>query len=119
MLRIEELREEKGITQNEIAEAIGTSRTNIGRWEKGLNEPSYTYVIKLANFFNVSVDYLIGNEESFPTVRGERAEPLSEEEQKLVTYYRAIGKEAKMAIYTTAESFFYALPAEKRASYGY
>lgn len=119
MLRLEDLREERGLTQNEIAEAIGTSRTNIGRWEKGLNEPSYTFVVKLANFFNVTVDYLIGNEENVSNVRGGYPETFTEEEKTLIRYYRAIGKEAKMAIFTTAESFFNALPAEKRASYGY
>ena len=119
MLRLEDLREERGLTQNEIAEAIGTSRTNIGRWEKGLNEPSYTFVVKLANFFNVTVDYLIGNEENVSTVRGGSPETFTEEERTLIRYYRAIGKEAKNAVFATAESFFNMLPDERRAAYPY
>lgn len=117
--KIKDLRVEKNLTVEDLAKAINYSKTVVYYWERGLRRPNASALTVLANYFNVSVDYLIGNEESFPTVRGERAENLSEEEQKLLTFYRAIGKEAKMAIFTTAESFFNALPTEKRASYGY
>lgn len=117
--KIKELRIEKNLTVEELSKAINYSKTVVYYWERGLRRPNSSALSVLANYFNVSVDYLIGNEESFPPFSGERAETLSEEEQKLLTYYRAIGKEAKMAIFTTAESFFNALPTEKRASYGY
>lgn len=121
MLRIQELREEKGLTQGNVAEAIGTSRTNIGRWEKGLNEPSYAFVVKLANFFDVSVDYLIGNDEErnqSPTPINTLSQ-LTDEERELLKFFRAIGKPARDAIFTTAKSFYEQLPADKRVSYTY
>ncbi len=59
--RIKELRKELGLTQEEFSEKIGYTRTAISAWEVGRNEPSNDDTIKLANFFNVSVDYIIGN----------------------------------------------------------
>ena len=59
-MRIKELREEKKLSQDEVARAIGTNQRNIGRWEKGENEPTSGFVLKLADFFQCSVDYLLG-----------------------------------------------------------
>ena len=59
-MRLLELREERNLTQADVANAINTSITNIGRWEKGLNEPTANYLIQLADYFDVSLDYLVG-----------------------------------------------------------
>lgn len=67
-MRIKELREEKQISQKVLAEAVNTSQRNIGRWENGENEPSYVQLIKLADFFNCSIDYLVGREDDFGNV---------------------------------------------------
>lgn len=61
--RLLQLRKELGLTQEEFAEKIGYSRTAISAWEIGRNEPSNSDVIKIANFFNVSTDYLLGKTE--------------------------------------------------------
>lgn len=58
--RLLSLRKELGLTQGEFAEKIGYSRTAISAWEIGRNEPSNEDMIKIANFFNVSLDYLLG-----------------------------------------------------------
>lgn len=54
------LRKELHLTQEELASKLGFSRTAISAWEIGRNEPSNEDTIKIANFFNVSVDYLLG-----------------------------------------------------------
>lgn len=56
------LRKGAHLTQEELASKLGFSRTAISAWEIGRNEPSYEDTIKVANFFNVSVDYLLGGE---------------------------------------------------------
>ena len=61
--RLMELRLEKKITQRQLAKQVGTSQANLSRWEKGIVEPSVLECWKLADFFNVSLDYLIGREE--------------------------------------------------------
>ncbi len=78
--RLKELREERNLTQNDVAVAIQTSQRNIGRWENHSNEPSASYVIKLADFFQVSTDYLLGRTDDFGNVSIQSSVPhLSEE----------------------------------------
>lgn len=58
--RLKELRSDAGLSQKRLAELIGVSQKAIDFWEKGINEPKASYIIALANFFNVSCDYLLG-----------------------------------------------------------
>ena len=59
-MRLKELRESKGLTQKEVAEIIGYSEVSYARYENGKREPDISTLCKLANYFNVTVDYLIG-----------------------------------------------------------
>lgn len=58
--RLKELRKEKGISQYDLANDLGIVQSNIGNWESGRREPNYETVIRLARYFDVTVDYLIG-----------------------------------------------------------
>ena len=59
-MRLKELRESKGLTQKEVAEIIGYSEISYARYENGKREPDISTLCKLAEYFNVTVDYLIG-----------------------------------------------------------
>ena len=61
--RLKELRVEKNITQEELGKLVNMSKMAISHWEKGHSEPSITQLIILSNYFEVSVDYLIGKNE--------------------------------------------------------
>ena len=61
--RIKELRLEKGLTQPQLAQAIGCSKGQISFWENALNEPKASHIVKLADLFGVSTDYLLGRED--------------------------------------------------------
>lgn len=58
---IKQLREEKNITQADLAKAVGVTTSSIGMYETEARKPSYEIVVKLANYFNVTTDYLLGN----------------------------------------------------------
>ena len=58
--RLVQLRKEKHLNQEDFAKKIGYTRTAISAWEVGRNEPSNADTIKIADFFNVSIDYLLG-----------------------------------------------------------
>ena len=58
--RLVQLRKELGLTQEEFAEKIGYTRTAVSAWEIGRNEPSNSDTLKIAEYFNVSTDYLLG-----------------------------------------------------------
>lgn len=59
--RLKELRKEKEITQEKLANYLNVSRSTIAGYETGKRKPEYETLQKLANYFNVSVDYLLGN----------------------------------------------------------
>ena len=58
--RLRELRLEKGIGQIELALAINVSKGIISLWENGLREPKLSNLISLSNYFEVSLDCLVG-----------------------------------------------------------
>ncbi|NME95380.1 helix-turn-helix transcriptional regulator [Clostridium cochlearium] len=58
--RLKELREEKELTQEELGKFLNVSRQTISGYEAGSIEPSIKNLIKLADIFNVSLDYLLG-----------------------------------------------------------
>ncbi len=58
--RLSQLRAEKGLTQDEVAEVLGCKRTTICNYETGYSEPRMIELIRLAELFDVSIDYLTG-----------------------------------------------------------
>ena len=59
-MRLKELRESKGLTQKQVADVIGYSVLSYARYEKGEREPDIATLKTLADYFDVSVDYIIG-----------------------------------------------------------
>lgn len=58
--RIRDLREDNDKTQQEIADFLGTSQTMYARYERGANELPIRHLIKLADYYGVSTDYILG-----------------------------------------------------------
>lgn len=61
-LRLKELREEAGLSQAAFAKMIGKAQSTVGGWESGAREPSLEMVKQIADFFHVTTDYLIDEE---------------------------------------------------------
>ena len=59
--RLKELRIEKGLTQQQLADILKVDRTTVMKWETGERETNFSMLIAIARYFNISVDYLIGN----------------------------------------------------------
>lgn len=60
---IRELRLEKGVSQAQLAKQIKVSQKAIDYWERGINEPKASYIVALADFFDVSADLLLGRKD--------------------------------------------------------
>lgn len=58
--RLKDLREDNDLTQMDIAKLLGTTRQQVSKWEQGVQMMGVDKYIKLAHFYNVSVDYLLG-----------------------------------------------------------
>lgn len=63
-MRLKELRKKKGISQLRLATELNTTQNTISRYETGEREPGIAELIKIADYFHVSVDYLIGRTEN-------------------------------------------------------
>ncbi len=70
--RLKQLRKDLGYTQQELAYALGIQWSRYHKYELGINEPPFEILVKLANFADVDLDYLIAGQEGR---RGRKAEP--------------------------------------------
>ena len=59
-IMLKTLREDSGLSQETFAKEIGMAQSTIGMWESGKREPNFETTQKIADFFEVSVDYLLG-----------------------------------------------------------
>lgn len=95
MNRIKELRVNLGISQVELAKKIETSQRNIGRWENESNEISMYNLIKLADIFNCSIDYLVGREDDFGIIQSSAPNSLTALESEMLSLFRALDTSAQ------------------------
>ena len=99
MFRLKELRQEKGLTQKELATIVKLNQTAIGKYERGDLEPNFDTLKQFADFFDVSIDYLVGREDDFGVVRKESTSDKDAEE--LLSLYRELMPATQEAIKET------------------
>lgn len=58
--RLKGLRNERGISQNELSKYIGVSKSSVNMYERGEREPGFETLEAIADFFNINMDYLLG-----------------------------------------------------------
>lgn len=75
--RIKELRKSKKITQEKLAEIIGVERSTVGKWESTSIIPSSEILIELSKLFEVSVDYLLGNDKAIKLITNDKAHRIN------------------------------------------
>ena len=114
MLRLKELREDKNISQKEVADAIRTNQSTIARWESGEHFPSSEFLIRLADLFQCTTDYLLGREDDFGNVSANAN--LSPEEDNLLRLYRRASSSVKpMIIEDVSRAVLYSEAGRKDA----
>ena len=60
MLRYKDLREDNDLLQKDVAKILNVTAHTYGEWERGTNDMALANCVKLANFYNTSIDYLLG-----------------------------------------------------------
>lgn len=58
--RLKLIREEKNINQIELAKILNIGNTTVSQWESGKRQPDYATLIKIADYFHISIDWLLG-----------------------------------------------------------
>jgi transcriptional regulator with XRE-family HTH domain len=74
--RIKSLRKEAKISQTELASLLGVSKQTVSNYETGMRKPGLGIVIKVANIFNVSVDYIIGRDDDYKVIHKNKINAL-------------------------------------------
>lgn len=98
------LRERRGISQNTLALAIGVSQQSINKYENHNIEPDIETLIRIADYFNTSVDFVIGHS-SIRNINSVDSGNLSEAEQILIENYRTLNDKQKNAVSIVMESY--------------
>ena len=62
--KVKKLREQKGLSQAELARLLGITRSSVNAWEMGISVHSTQYIVDLAGVFDISTDYLLGVDSS-------------------------------------------------------
>lgn len=93
-------REISGLNQTELAKKVGTSQQNIGRWENNEVLPNIDFCVRLATFYGISVNELLGISDggTVPTAApmgNAVGESLTIEEHNLITKYRKLSPDLK------------------------
>lgn len=72
--RLRDLREDNDLTQQQVAEYLGTSQTMYARYERGANELPIRHLAALADLYNVSTDFILGRTDKPDRLKIERVE---------------------------------------------
>lgn len=99
--RLKELRKSRNISQQKLGAYLNYGYTAIANYESGRNEPSFDTLIKIAAFFSVTVDYLIGVSDE-PRIMND----LSISEVQLLEIYRRLNEENRQIIMEMIEIVF-------------
>ena len=87
--KIKKLRKEHHLTQIEFAKKFNISNGTIAMWETAKRQPDFDTLLKIADFFDVSVDYLLGREDDLGNVK--KQDVLSEEDKDILNQLHALG----------------------------
>lgn len=105
-LKLTELRKQRGLTQSDIAKVLGIARTTYSSYEQGRRSPDIDIQNKIADYFNVSLDYLHGREGAEEHVLSDKQlrvashvdDDLSEEQIEEIVHYIDFIKQRKHAL---------------------
>lgn len=121
--RLTELREKKGLTQDQMAERLGIKRPRYNSWENNIAKPDIEFIDKLAELHNVSVDFLLGRETSeipvWATPKDKRDfKTMLEEDGDVMFDGVPISGEDKEKIKRVMEAMFWDAKKENKKTYG-
>ncbi len=103
-VRVRELREAAGYkSQQAFADTFGVAQTTVASWEGGKREPNYATTLRLADFFHVSLDYLLGRTEQKKIAPLE--DGFTEPERDLISSYRRADEHTRAMVDLALEPY--------------
>lgn len=105
LTNLKKLREDASISQKALADAIGVSQQSVNKYENHNIEPDIETLIRIADFFNTSVDYLIGHSSVRRRIEEVHVFELNDHESKVMEQYRALTSKQKACIDVVMDSY--------------
>ena len=110
--RLKELRKEKRLSQEELGAIIGVAQSTLGSYERETREPSIDGILELAHYFDVSVDYLLGNSDERKTpeyIQAHGSYDLHQlmHENEIILYGRTLTEDEKQRLLDISLGLFY------------
>ena len=102
---LRKLREEKRVTQKQLADVISVSQQSINKYENHNIEPDIDTLIKMADYFETSVDYIVGHSKIRRKIEIVNSYDLNAEEAKLVEDSRKLSKTQRFRIALILENY--------------
>ena len=103
--KIKNERVARGVSQGTLSKELNIHQQNISRWEKGDNVPNIYDCAKLADYFGVTIDYLVGREDDFGVVKIENSSQISNDEKELISVYKLLSQEDKQKVLSIIKAF--------------
>ena len=103
---LKELREDRSVSQKQLAEAIGVSQQSINKYENHNIEPDIETLIRIADYFETSVDYLIGHSAIRHKIECLTTYDLNAQESNIVKKFRKLSNKQKACIATVIDSYY-------------
>ena len=102
---LKKLREEAGISQKQLGDFIGVSQQSVNKYENHNIEPDIEMMIRIADYFNTSVDFLIGHTNVRRKIETTQAYELNADESAIIEGYRTLSNKQKHCIATVIKSY--------------
>lgn len=115
MERLKQLRINSGLTQLDVSRLLGVERSTYVKYERGNSDPSTATLIRLADYFGVTVDYLIGHD-TFENPLPMPAPKISDLDSDILKKFHALDDMAQARILNALDFEYQAIPKEDAKS---
>ena len=115
MERLKILRTNAQMTQQDVARLLGVERSTYVKYERGQSDPPTATLVRLADYFGVTIDYLIGHDTS-QAVRIVSVPEVSEADYELLRKFHALNDMAQARIMNVLDFEYQAVPQENAKS---
>lgn len=105
LTNLKKLREDASISQKALADAIGVSQQSVNKYENHNIEPDIETLIRIADFFETSVDYLIGHTSVRRKIEEVHIFELNDRESKVMEQYRSLTSKQKACVNVVMDSY--------------
>lgn len=105
LANLKKLRAEHRVTQKQLADVISVSQQSINKYENHNIEPDIDTLIKIADYFNTSVDYLIGHTDIERKIESVTSYDLNSDEAAFINSYRKLSPKQRSSIRDVMENY--------------